>query len=137
VDKRETLYWGATGLACAALGLGGLGDLLHVEPLREEIVRLGYPEFLLTILGIAKLSGVATLLTPGLPRLKEWAYAGFTFELLGATASHAFVGDPLLETIRPTLVLLLVATSYLAAPESRHLGEPIALSPAARNGVGS
>jgi uncharacterized membrane protein YphA (DoxX/SURF4 family) len=68
--------------------LSGLGDLFPFQPFVEDLQRLGYPEYLLTILGIAKLLGVAALLYPGMPRLKEWAYAGFAFDLGGATISQ-------------------------------------------------
>ena len=65
--------------------------------------------------------GVAALLAPGLPLLKEWAYAGFTFNLVGATASHVFGGDPISETIRPAIILALGAASYHWRPASRRL----------------
>ena len=65
--------------------------------------------------------GVAALLAPGRPLIKEWAYAGFTFNLLGATASHVFAGDPFSETVRPAAVLLVGAVSYWLRPASRRL----------------
>jgi hypothetical protein len=90
MDPKTIGYWATTGIFCAALGFGGFSSLSGAEEFHQEITGLGYPEYMLTILGVAKLTGVAALLAPGLPRLKEWAYAGFTFDLLGATASHAF-----------------------------------------------
>ena len=67
-------------------------NLIRYEEQREAMAELGYPVYLMTILGVAKLLGVLALLLPGTPLLKEWAYAGFTFDLLGASVSHAFVG---------------------------------------------
>ncbi len=58
--------------------------------------QLGYPGYLLPFLGAAKLLGVIGLLVPGFNRIKEWAYAGFFFDLVGATYSAvtAFGFDP-------------------------------------------
>ena len=74
---------------------------------------------LLSLQGTAKLLGVIALLMPGFPLLKEWAYAGFTFDLLGASASHAFVRDPLMETALPLIILGIAAASYVLRPASR------------------
>jgi uncharacterized membrane protein YphA (DoxX/SURF4 family) len=114
-------YWATTGIFCAALGFGGFSSLTGAEEMHQEITGLGFPEYMLTILGVAKLAGVVALLAPGFPRLKEWAYAGFTFDLLGATASHSFAGDPIDATIKPLIVLCLAAASYALRPGSRRL----------------
>jgi len=96
-------------------------NLLHSDIQKESIAALGYPEYLMTILGTAKLLGVVALLIPGLPLLKEWAYAGFTFDLLGASASHAFVEDPPMKTLLPLVVLGFAIGSYLLRPSTRRL----------------
>jgi len=67
---------------------------------------------LLKILGIAKLLGGIAILYGRFPTLKEWAYAGYTFNLLGASASHAFSGDPLLKIMVPIVILAFVLVSY-------------------------
>jgi hypothetical protein len=104
------------------LGFSGLVHSLRAEPMAESMAALGYPLYVMSILGAAKLLGVVALLAPGLPLLKEWAYAGFTFNLVGATASHLFSGDPLAEFLPPIGLLLLCAASYLLRPGSRRLG---------------
>jgi hypothetical protein len=73
MDKRMVLYWLATGLFCLAMGAGGTMNLLRAEIQKESISALGYPEYLMTILGTAKVLGVIALLLPGMPLLKEWA----------------------------------------------------------------
>ena len=129
-QRRMLVYWLATGLFCAVLGFSGFAHVTHLEPMVEAMAKLGYPLYFMTILGSAKLLGVAALLAPGRPLLKEWAYAGFSFNLLGATASHVFTGDPLSETVRPAVLLALGAASYLLRPTARRLpsvaglGEP-------------
>ena len=136
MSSRTIVYWTATCLFCALLGLSGLAYLARVEFFAENLAKLGYPPYFVTILGAAKVLGVIALLAPGRPLLKEWAYAGFAFDLIGATASHAFAGDPIGESVRPSIVLLLCAASYLLRPQARRLpasptlGEGGAVAPA-------
>ena len=121
MNRKLLGYWLTTGIFCAALGFGGVAHLLRADAMAQGIATLGYPPYLMTILGTAKVLGVLALLAPGRPLLKEWAYAGFTFNLLGATLSHIFVGDPASETVRPALVLVLAIASYFLRPPSRRL----------------
>ena len=72
---------------------------------------LGYPPYLLLFLGTAKILGVAAVLAPGLPRLKEWAFAGLTFDLIGALYSHVSVGDPASVWAPAAIGLVLMAGS--------------------------
>ena len=96
-------------------------NLMRAEVQAESIAALGYPDYLMTILGVAKLLGVIALLLPGTPLLKEWAYAGFTFDLLGAAASHGFNGDSATEIAIPLVVLAIAATSYCLRPANRRI----------------
>jgi hypothetical protein len=119
--NKNIPYWIATALMCLAMGGGGTADLLRIEDLVTTMDTLGYPVYLLTILGVAKWLGVVTVLAPGFKRLKEWAYAGFTIDLVGATLSHAAVKDPISDTVTPLIVLAIVLTSYALRPDSRKL----------------
>lgn len=111
-NLRKT-YWASTWLIAIAMVGAGIQELRHAPELLEPLRRLGYPEYLLTILGTAKLVGAPLLLWKGLPRLKEWVYAGYSFDFGGAIVSHAVVGDTLLQTL-PALVCAAVLTvSYL------------------------
>jgi hypothetical protein len=96
-------------------------DLRRTPDVLEILTRLGYPSYLALILGVAKLLGVVVLLAPGLRRLKEWAYAGFTFDLLGALASHAFVRDPPQAFAGAVIMLALGTASYVLLPPGRRL----------------
>ena len=96
-------------------------NLLRVELRQEAMANLGDPMYLMTILGVAKILGVIALLAPRLPLLKEWAYAGFTFDMLGAAASHAFVGDSPAEIVTPLVVLAIAIASYCLRPPKRKL----------------
>jgi uncharacterized membrane protein YphA (DoxX/SURF4 family) len=127
--KPETLgYWGSTGLLAAVLLAGGCAQLAAVPHTVAGIHQLGYPLYLLTILGIWKVLGALTLLAPRLPRLKEWAYAGVCFDLSGAVASHAFSGD-VGGGVAPLVLLLLAVVSWRLRPQGRAWPETLAAPP--------
>jgi uncharacterized membrane protein YphA (DoxX/SURF4 family) len=119
MNKKRIGYWIATVLFCLTMAAGGVMNLVHAEQQKQVMASLGYPEYLMTILGVAKLLGVVALLLPRTALLKEWAYAGFTFDLLGASASHALSGDAISEVIVPLVVLALAAASYFLRPETK------------------
>src|SRR3954467_2485231 len=111
----------------ALLALALLGSLTYLTG-SEEVVsgfaKAGYPQHLRIVLGGAKPAAAVGLLVPGLPRLKEWAYAGVTFALVMATISAYSIGDP---WYLPLVLLALLAVSYLTRPAGRRvLGLPTA-----------
>ena len=77
MDRKTLAYWLCTGLFCLVLGFSGVAHFTRQTFIVEALAALGYPVYVLTILGTAKLLGVAALLAPRRPLLKEWAYAGF------------------------------------------------------------
>jgi hypothetical protein len=131
MNPKSAIYWGATVLFCLALGAGGAADLALTEDMAQAMDHLGYPAYFARILGAWKLLGVVALLAPGFGRLKEWAYAGFVFNLTGAAASHLFVGDGVGGALPPAVLLTLLAASWALAPASRRLGERVQLPGAA------
>ncbi|MDX1941974.1 MAG: DoxX family protein, partial [Saprospiraceae bacterium] len=91
--------------------MSAMVDFMRVPEVKEVIVtHLGYPEYVLDILGVAKIVAAMVLLVPRFPRLKEWAYAGLTIHIIGAIWSHLAIGDLALGGI--SMLLFLVATSY-------------------------
>jgi hypothetical protein len=90
---RTIAYWIFTLLVAFEMVAGSMWDLLRIEYVRVVLTRLGYPLYLLFILGVWKLPCAVALLVPRFGRLKEWAYAGAFFTYSGAVASHALVGD--------------------------------------------
>lgn len=114
-------YWITTILFCLLMTMSGYFNITVHEMAKEGLGKLGYPAYLGYILGFWKLGGVAALLAPGTPRLKEWAYAGFVFNLTGASASHFFSGDGLGEVIGPLVPIVLLAASYATRPAERSL----------------
>jgi hypothetical protein len=116
-------YWVATSLVAFAMGSGGIADFLRIQPVVEGMTQLGYPVYFCVILGIWKVLGAFAILAPGLPRLKEWAYAGIVFDLTGAAASHFAVGDEATKLIAPIILTLLTFASWHLRPLSRRLPE--------------
>lgn len=124
MKNRNLPYWITTGLFALALTGSGLMTLTRQAPLAAAYQHLGYPLYFMTLLGAAKLLGVATLLAPGLPRLKEWAYAGFTINLVSAAYSHLAAGDPPGTAVAPLVLLALALASWRLRPEGRALPSP-------------
>ena len=116
---RHYAYWSATAVTVFVLLSGGLAYLLGAEFAVGGVVALGYPAYVVTILGVWKLLAVPALLVPGFDRLKEWAYAGVMFDLTGAAASHLAVGDPLRHQFLIGGLLAAAFVSYALRPAVR------------------
>ena len=113
MNKTKILYWIFTGLAAAFMLMASIPDVLQSTEAVAVFRHLGYPAYLLPLIGVAKILGVAAVLIPGFQRLKEWAYAGLVFDLIGALYSHISVGDPPSSWVFAVIGLLLVFGSYL------------------------
>ena len=106
-------YWIFTILAAALMTLSAIPDILYAPEAVAIFGNLGYPSYLLPFLGVAKLLGAVAILQPWFRHLKEWAYAGITFDLIGAFYSHLSVGDPVSLWIFSVIGLFLTLTSYI------------------------
>jgi hypothetical protein len=122
------LYWTTTSLIALETFLGGVMDLTHARtgvvsgPFVTQVVTgLGYPVYVLAIIGMFKIPGAVTIVVPGFLRLKEWAYAGIVLELSGAIASHAACGN-WGDLIAPLSLLCRAIASWALPPASRVLG---------------
>jgi uncharacterized membrane protein YphA (DoxX/SURF4 family) len=114
-------YWITTSLTALGFLVAGAAYLGGAPVVRGAIVELGYPVYLVTLLGGCKLLGGLALLAPRLPRLKEWAYAGIAFNLSIAAVSHAAVGHPAAKVIAPLMLLGIAVASWRLRPASRRL----------------
>jgi uncharacterized membrane protein YphA (DoxX/SURF4 family) len=110
--ERAFFYWAATLPVVAELAIGGVWDLLRIDYVRDVVEHLGYPTYLLTIMGIWKIPGAVALMVPRFPRLKEWVYAGAVINYASAVASHLVVGDGIGAVVAPTALLALTVTSW-------------------------
>jgi uncharacterized membrane protein YphA (DoxX/SURF4 family) len=97
---------------------GGLADLLRLDPFFADLTHLGYPAYLATILGIAKIFAGVVVAAPRLPRLKEWAYAGIMINMLGATASWLATSAGPASYTPPLAFAALALTSWALRPDT-------------------
>jgi uncharacterized membrane protein YphA (DoxX/SURF4 family) len=121
MTTRTFGYWATTGLLGLAFAAGGAADLSGAPEVMSGMAHLGYPAYFAVILGGWKLLGALAVLVPGLPRLKEWAYAGMAFDLTGAAISHAVVGDGIAKVSIPLFLFGLAVASWALRPTTRKL----------------
>ncbi|HJX00153.1 MAG TPA: DoxX family protein [Terriglobales bacterium] len=115
---RKVAYWASTGIITALMCFAAFSYLSGDPKAVEGFAKVGYPQQLRIILGIAKPLGVIALLLPGLLKLKEWAYAGFTFAWICAFVAHFSAGQKS-EAIFPLVLLVLLGVSYVMRPANR------------------
>jgi len=113
MKKYKIIFWTATILIFLFEGV--MPALTSQTELAKEGIRhLGYPLYFGNALVIFKVLGVLVLIIPGLPkRLKEWAYAGFTFDFIFASISHAAVDGFDFQAFFPFIVLAVLGVSYV------------------------
>jgi hypothetical protein len=111
MKRKKSIYWITTGEVVLVMAVSGLLAVTHAPQMMDGLAHLGYPAYFANLLGAAKLLGVCALLAPGLPRIKEWAYAGFAITIISATYSHWLSGDGL-SALEPLITLAALAASY-------------------------
>src|SRR6516162_3743239 len=104
------VYWATTVATAALFAVPGAALVAQVPHFAAEMGRLGYPGYFLLLLGAFKVAGAAVILAPRLPILKEWAYAGMVFDVVGAVVSRLSVGDPPAAIALPVAIGVLLAT---------------------------
>ncbi len=111
--SRREVYWFVTGVMVLVMGSGAIFDLVKSDEVVELFVDdLGYPDYFPRFVGAMKLLGVAAVLVPRIRRLTEWAYAGLTFDVIGALYSHQAVNSPATDWLLAAVALALVIGSY-------------------------
>lgn len=119
--RSKIIYWIVTIFLSVGMLAGGIQQMLQIGGYNEIVSNLGYPLYMLSILGIWKILGVITILMPRFLLLKEWAYAGFFFAMSGAAVSHFVVGQSLTDAL-PSLILLTVTVlSWYFRPADRRI----------------
>lgn len=122
---KTAAFWVATIFGPTSFVIGGVIGLMSPPDAVEGLRHLGYPAYFGVLLGAWKLSGAIAITVPGLPRLKEWAYAGFFFDLTAAAISHASLNDSVIDIVAPLGFLALVVASYALRPDSRKLSSNV------------
>ena len=108
MKKTKTTYWIITGLFSAFMLFSSIPDILVVPEAVTFMNHLGYPNYFIPFIGVAKVLGIIAILIPGFPRIKEWAYAGLAFDLIGAIYSIIAV-----EGVQPQLGVMLLPIIFL------------------------
>ena len=115
--RRRVIYITSTAILVLELLTGAFMDLGHFPVVVQDVRSIGYPTYVLYIVGVWKILAVGALLWRRLPRLREWAYAGIFFEMSGAVASHVLVGDPIGKFAAPLAFTLLTLVSWWFQPD--------------------
>jgi hypothetical protein len=109
MKRDKIIYWAATGLVALGMFFSAYMYLTGNAELLEGFKTLGYPLFVVSLLGVAKLLGAVALVAPVPSQIKEWAYAGFTFTFIGAVWTHIATGTP---WVMPLVFLVFLGLSY-------------------------
>jgi len=115
----KIIYWIATIWLALGMLSTGIVQLMKSKEDVDMMTTLGYPIYLLMILGVWKVLGVIAILVPKFPLVKEWAYAGFFFIMSGAIISHLIVGDAAKTLFGPLLLIVLTVASWYFRPADK------------------
>jgi uncharacterized membrane protein YphA (DoxX/SURF4 family) len=133
MKTRSIAYGMTTGLIAFVLLSGGAAQLYRAEANVRGMAELGYPLYVLSLIGAWKLLGGLAILLPGRPRLKEWAYAGIVFDLTGAAFSHLAAGHGPGKVLVPLVLCGIALASWALRPAARRLDdESLAAGPFAQ-----
>ncbi|MFV5703322.1 DoxX family protein [Flavobacterium sp. XS2P12] len=111
-NKKITyLYWSLLILLAVFFAISGFMEITKNPSTYPKTLRMGYPPYFILTLGIAKIAGVITLLIPNLKRLKEWAIAGFTFDVIFAFISGRAI-DSNADCIKAVIVFCILMLTY-------------------------
>ena len=117
--NRRFIYITSTVMLVLEVTAGAFMDLAHLPYVVQEVGAIGYPTYVLYIVGVWKVLAVGPLLFPQFPRLREWAYAGVFFEMSGAVASHVLAGHHPTRFAVPLAFTFLTLVSWWFQPNSK------------------
>jgi hypothetical protein len=109
----NTLYWIATGIFVLWLVFDGIGGVLMIQAGKDSLTYLGYPLYLLVPMGFAKLLAAVAILQTRFRVVKEWAFAGYAINCLGACVSRIAVGDSIVLILMPLIFLAIMFIPYV------------------------
>lgn len=115
MKKNKLIFWIATAILIIWEGIMPLGTLLFApQYVNAGTKPLGYPDYFAYAPIICKVLGVIAISYPKTPsKLKEWAYAGLTFNLIFAFISHAMVDKNIGFMLLPLVILAILIISYV------------------------
>ena len=112
MKKIRIFYWITTGLLALLMAFSAISSLVSPGPALDFFKALNMPPYLISFLSVAKILGVVGILIPGYPRIKEWAYAGLIFDLIGAWWCNYSSGKTAAEWFPIILFIVVAFTSY-------------------------
>jgi len=110
MKKTKIIFWIITGLFSAFMLFSSIPDMMLVREAKTFMGHLGFPDYFTQFIGVMKLLGVIAILIPGYPKIKEWAYAGLLFDLIGATYSVTAV-----DGFHPATLTMILPIGFLIA----------------------
>jgi hypothetical protein len=125
MKTTKMLYWVLLALFCLFHIGDALGGLTMAKAGIDAMHVMGYPAYLMPFLAILKLLGIIALLQNKFKRIKEWAFAGFAFTLIGASVSHLSVQDSTLFTILPLVFLAALFVIYYCWRRLEQTKQPV------------
>ena len=122
MEKRKSIwFWIITAILSFCIFSGGLAQAFQVDGVVKGFKPLGYPNYFISIIGIWKVLGIIAILIPGFKLLKEWAYAGIFFAMIGAVISHIASNDVSLQIIAPIVLAVFTVLSWYLRPADRKI----------------
>lgn len=115
-NRNKIIYWITTLWLALGMVSTGIVQLIKSKDEVDLMAHLGFPLYILPLIGILKILGVIAVLFPKSPLLKEWAYSGFLFVMTGAVYSHIVMGDGVNEFFGPILLIVLTIVSWYFRP---------------------
>jgi hypothetical protein len=109
MKKDKIIFWVSTAIVAGMMLMSGGMYLTKNPDIVNGLHALGFPPYMLYILGVSKLLAGGALLQPLFPGLREWAYAGLTFTFIGAVISHIATSTPF---VAPIVFLAVLAVSW-------------------------
>ena len=113
MKSTKIIYWISTGLFAAFMIFSAVPDIIMMDDAVKFMTHLGYPKYFIPFIGYAKVLGSLAILIPGFKKIKEWAYAGLVFDLLGAVYSNISTDGFQPGMLVMLVIFAVVITSYI------------------------
>ncbi len=108
MKKTNIIFWVVTTLFLAFTLFSATTEIMNGPDARKIIDHLRFPDYINPFIGVMKIFGLIAILVPGFPRIKEWAYAGFFFDLIAATYAQIAT-----DGFMPQIAFMLVFFAFL------------------------
>lgn len=113
MKKINIIYWISTILLALLMLSSAIPSIINSPESVKFMAHLGYGPYVSPYLGVLKILGVIAILVPGFPRIREWAYAGFTFDLTGALYSFIATHEPWKNLVLFPVFFAILIVSYI------------------------